>query len=63
VLLQADVNEKLDRYDFSTKRAAYAKSTFLLTSQVGEQLTWGVLEIEARQRTLAKLAVKTWKIR
>jgi hypothetical protein len=62
VLLQADVNQKLDRHDFATKRVAYAQSTFLLTSQVGEQLAWGVPEIEARQRTLAKLAVKTWKI-
>ena len=62
VLLQADVNVRLDRSDFATKRKAYAKSTFLLTSQVAEAKSWGVPQIESRQKGLAKMAVQTWRI-
>jgi hypothetical protein len=53
---------QLDKYDFATKKKAYEKSTFLLTSHVAKLDEWGVKEIEARQKTLAGYAVKTWKI-
>jgi hypothetical protein len=62
VLLQADINTEIDKHDFLTKREAYKKSTFQLTSQVGELAEWGVKEIEQRQKGLAIIAVKTWKI-
>jgi hypothetical protein len=61
-LLQADKNSQIGNADFPTKRAVYAQSSFLLTSQIGELLSWGVLEIEQRQKTLAGLAVKTWPL-
>jgi hypothetical protein len=62
VLLQADLNVKVDRHDFETKKKAYKKSTIRLTSQVATQKKWGVKQIEARQKVLAEYAVKTWKI-
>jgi hypothetical protein len=62
VLLQADINTEIDKHDFATKKKAYKKSTFRLTSQVAEAKEWGVKEIETRQKTLATFAVKTWKI-
>jgi hypothetical protein len=62
VLLQADINTDVDRHDFSTKKKAYQKSSFQLTSHVSALDSWGVAEIEARQKTLAALAIKTWKI-
>jgi len=62
VLLQADINTEIDKHDFATKTKAYKKSTFQLTSHVAEAKEWGVKEIETRQKTLATLAVKTWKI-
>jgi hypothetical protein len=62
LLLQADINTEIDKHDFGTKKKAYKRSTFLLTNQVGELKEWGVKQIESRQKTLATLAVKTWKI-
>ncbi len=61
-LLQAAKNSELDRSEFEKKRAVYRTSTFLLTAQIADLPTWGVQQIEARQRTLAELAVKTWPI-
>jgi hypothetical protein len=62
VLLQADINVAVDRHDFATKKTAYKKSTYLLTSHVAEANDWGIKEIEDRQKTLASYAVKAWKI-
>ena len=62
VLLQADINSKIDRHDFATKKKAYKKSSFQLTSHVSDANTWGVNEIDSRQKVLATYAVKTWKI-
>lgn len=62
VLLQADINTQIDRHDFATKKEAYKKSSFSLTSHVAQAADWGVSQIESRQKVLAELAVKTWKI-
>ena len=62
VLLQADINSKIDRHDFATKKKAYKKSSFQLTSHVANAKEWGVKEIDDRQKVLADYAVKTWKI-
>jgi len=62
LLIQADINSKIDRHDFATKKKAYKKSSFLLTSNVAEAKDWDVKAIESRQRSLAEYAVKTWKI-
>jgi hypothetical protein len=62
VLLQADVNTQIDRDDFGAKKKAYAKSAYLLTTQVATASKWDTEEIEKRQLCLSGLAVKTWTI-
>ena len=62
VLLQAELNPKIDRQDFETKKKAYKKSSIELTSHVASAKKWGVKQIEDRQKVLASYAVKTWKI-
>lgn len=62
VLLQASVNNAIGNSSFATKRDTFKGSTFLLTNQVAEKATWGPLEIEDRQKELAKIAVATWPI-
>jgi hypothetical protein len=61
-LLQADRNSEIGSASFAAKRSAFMRSSFLLTSQIAEMLSWGPAEIEARQKTLAELAVKTWPL-
>jgi hypothetical protein len=61
-LLQATKNSEIGSSDFSVKRPIYAASSFLLTAQIGELLTWGPADIEERQKTLANFAVKTWPL-
>jgi hypothetical protein len=62
LLLQADLNAKIDRHDFDTKKKAYKKSSIQLTSHVASAKKWGIKQIEDRQKVLAAYAVKTWKI-
>lgn len=62
VLLQADKNSMVGNKPFDKKRKAYRDSTFLLTQQVGQELLWTVSQVEARQKSLAQLAVKTWPL-
>jgi hypothetical protein len=62
VLLQSNVNSNIDRLPFDEKKKAFESSGFLLTSQLTEATQWGVSQIEQRQRTLADIAVRTWKI-
>lgn len=62
VLLQAKKNSQIGNKSFAEKRPVLAASSLVLTSQVGKKKKWGVVEISARQRELAKLAVKTWRL-
>jgi hypothetical protein len=61
-LLQADKNSQAGSEAFASKRLIYTTSTFLLTSQIGALNAWGTPEIEARQKTLAGFAAKTWPL-
>jgi hypothetical protein len=63
VLLQQKLNASLKSAPFSKKRPTLASSQFALTAEVGKAAKWDVEAIEARQRTLAQLAVKTWAIK
>jgi hypothetical protein len=67
VLLKADQNRAIGNSDFTTKRAAYAKSGYYVTRAVAEmQLRepnkWTIEDIRERQKMLAQLAVKTWSL-
>jgi hypothetical protein len=62
VLLKAKRNSAIGNKGFAEKRPLLAESAYRLTSEVGEQQTWGAKEITDRQRRLASLAARTWPI-
>ncbi len=62
VLMRASENSAFKSAGFLDKRAAYAQSSYSLTSMVGDMAEWTVDTIAGRQRELAKLAVKTWPV-
>jgi hypothetical protein len=62
VLLQAEKNTQIGSKSFDTKKNTFKGSEFILTSQITEYNSWGIKEIEDRQKNLAELAVKTWPI-
>ena len=61
-LLKAKQNSVIGSKPFSEKLPAYRKSAFVLTQEVAKVETWGVQQIEERQKELAALAVRTWPI-
>jgi Protein of unknown function (DUF1524) len=62
-LMQASENVIVDRESFAKKKPILAKSPYLLTSMIGDQFgTWGVKEIETRQKKLAEYAAATWPV-
>lgn len=63
VLLQNRVNVAVGNKGFAAKADVYKKSRYQLTKNLSKSKTWGVKEIEKRQRELATLAVKTWPIK
>lgn len=60
VLLRHDANAKLGNRRFAEKRESYAKSTNILTAEVGALTDWGPDQIAAHQTRLADLAVTAW---
>jgi len=60
VILQATKNSIIGNASFDEKRPILEKSGFILTQDAAKQAAWGVPQIEARQKELAKLAVNTW---
>jgi hypothetical protein len=63
VLLRATDNTTVGSDSFADKKPVYAKSPYLLTKHVAELGDWTPEAIEARQKTLGGLAVKTWPIK
>lgn len=59
-LLQAKKNSMNGNDSFKKKKPVLKESTFLLTSEIGNNTTWGVKEINERQKRLARIAVQTW---
>jgi hypothetical protein len=63
LLLKASSNSSLGTEAFSEKKKVYDQSSSLhLTKQVVEKSVWGKLEVEERQKEMAKIAVQTWPI-
>ena len=62
-LLAASVNTSIGNNGFADKKPFLKQSDFRLTKAVANSQEWGVAEIEARQKKLAALAVKTWPLR
>jgi len=61
-LLEGKPNWTLGNTDFAMKAQAYRASSFKLTRQVGDSSSWGIREIETRQKHLARLALTAWRI-
>jgi len=47
---------------FDDKKPIYRKSSFIFTQQIGELSIWDTKNIDARQKIMADLAVKTWSL-
>ena len=61
-LLRATDNSTAKSASFATKAPFYANSPYELTKQIATATDWTVAEITDRQKTLARIAVKTWPI-
>jgi len=61
-LMRARDNSDLQSDDFGRKKAIYAASPYILTSQISDLADWNCDAVAERQRALAVLAVKTWPI-
>jgi uncharacterized protein with ParB-like and HNH nuclease domain len=62
-LMASRVNVTAGNDDFSTKKAIYDKSKFLLTKELSEYKVWDKNSIEKRQEKMADLAVKLWAVK
>jgi Protein of unknown function DUF262/Protein of unknown function (DUF1524) len=60
VLMRASDNSHVKSASFREKKQIYAKSPYVLTSQIGGLEEWTVASIVDRQKRLAELAVTTW---
>lgn len=61
-LLRASQNSDLKSDEFSEKKIVYARSPYVLTSQIAEFERWDPVAITERQKSLAPLALKTWRV-
>ncbi len=61
-ILQAKKNSLIGNSPFFEKKKVLKDSAYLLTSEIASYNSWGVAQINERQKTLAKLAVETWPI-
>ena len=62
-LLATRLNSKAANAGFDEKKKHFAKSAIKMTKDLCTFSHWTPVEIDARQRTLAKLAVKAWPIK
>ena len=62
-LLTTGINSDIGNAGFSAKRPLLALAPFTLTTSIAIKDNWGELEIQERQASLAKLALKAWPIK
>jgi hypothetical protein len=61
-LLEKKLNSRVANGPFTGKRAEYKNSSFSLTHPLALSASWGPAEIDQRQRVLAALAVRAWRL-
>lgn len=61
-LMKAIRNNQIGNQSFEIKKEVYKESAYLLTQNIADCDSWGILQIEQRQKMLAELAVKTWQL-
>ena len=59
-LMRASDNSTVRSAAFKDKKAFYARSPYVLTSEIGEYRQWTAQEITERQKHLAQLAIQAW---
>jgi hypothetical protein len=62
-ILKKPLNSDAANAPFKEKKKVYEKSKYELTKGLKEYAEWGPEQIEKRQRELAKLAVKRWRLK
>jgi hypothetical protein len=55
---QCDIGNK----SYAEKKAAFAKSPIIITSEIAKNDNWGSKEIDARQAIIAAAALDIWKL-
>jgi hypothetical protein len=61
-MFQAKKNSLIGNSSFTEKKKSLKESSYSLTSDIAKSGSWGIKEINARQKDLAKIAVQTWPI-
>lgn len=61
-ILSNRLNSDIGNSSFEEKKKYYRESSFELTKDLSEYITWNTDTISQRQEMLADLALKTWKI-
>ena len=61
-LLAKRPNSKVGNKDFAQKRSVYSRTAIPDTKAVGVNQQWGPVEIAKRQRELAALAIRIWRV-
>jgi Protein of unknown function (DUF1524) len=59
-LLDRKLNSSAGNVPFKQKKALFSKSDIFITREVAQAVNWGPEEIEQRQDTFAKIAIKIW---
>ena len=62
-LMSNRINTKAGNDSFTYKKTFYSNSNFSLTKMIAKNSVWKQSSIDARQKYLADLAVKTWPIK
>lgn len=61
-LMRVSDNSAAKSADFETKKPIFARSPYVLTKRIADAADWTTTEIVERQKTLARIAVKTWPV-
>jgi len=61
-LVPAEMNSKIDKKGFKSKKAAFKNAPYAFTKQIADVDNWGKAQIDDRQNTLAHYAPATWPI-
>jgi len=59
-LLKRKINSEIGNAGFDAKKPFYKESEYALTSELAKYDSWGIDQIQERQKELAALAVRAW---
>jgi hypothetical protein len=59
-LLRSKLNAEIRSGPFHSKKPTYADSDFLITKELDSVETWGIEQIQERQKSMAEAATGIW---